>query len=55
VSLTYIKESPVGADCIGGQQRAVDDEVRPERHQGSILSAERLTLGAVRDHDRSAA
>ena len=42
-------------DRVRRDQRAVEDEVRPQRHQDAILAARRLALGAVRDDHRPAA
>ena len=47
-----IEDDVVGTNRARGEQRAVDHEVRPGRHQRSVLEAERLTLGPVREHDR---
>ena len=41
-------------DGVGGQLRAVEDEVRTGGHEHPVLRRQRLTLGAVDQHDRVA-
>ena len=50
-----VELDPVGADGVGGDQRPVEDEMRPKAEQRPVLRAERLALGAVDEDDRSSA
>ncbi len=52
--LTDVEHDLLGADRVGGQDRAVDHEVGPVGHQHTILVARGLPLGAVRDDDSRA-
>ena len=51
---TDIKDDVAGANRSRSEQRTVDHEVRPGRHQRAVLETQRLALGAVRQHHRAA-
>ena len=51
VFLADVEDDLVGANRLRRQDRAVDHEVRPARHQDPVLEARGLALGAVRDDD----
>ena len=46
-----VQDRAVGADRLGGQLQAVQDQVRRVPQQGLVLVAGRLALRAVADHD----
>ena len=46
-----IKDDVVGAHGMAGQHGSVDHEMRSCPHQGAIFQAQRLTFGAVSQHD----
>ena len=50
-----VELDPVGADGVGRDQRAVEDEMRPKAEQRPVLRAQRLALGAVDEDDRPGA
>ena len=52
--LADIEGDLVGADGLGGEDRAVHDQVRPGRHEHAVLVARGLALGAVRDEHGAA-
>src|SRR2546425_1105080 len=52
---TDIEDDVVGANRSRREQRAVDHQVRPGRHQRAILETQRLALRAVRARQATAA
>jgi hypothetical protein len=54
VLLADVDHDLLGADGLRGQDRAIDHEVRAVGHEGAVLGASRLALGAVHDDDRAA-
>jgi hypothetical protein len=45
-----VENDLLGLDGACGQDGTVEDEMGPRLHQQTILEAERLALGPVRDH-----
>ena len=54
VPLADVEHDPSRAQHARGDEGSVEDEMRPRRHQGAVLLALRLALGAI-DHDHGVA
>ena len=50
-----VQDGALGADRLGGEQEAVEHQVRARDHESAVLGTHRLGLGSVGDHHRVAA
>ena len=46
-----VQDQLIGCDGTSGENTPVDDQVRPQGHQRSVLEAARLSFRAIGDHD----